>query len=67
MYWLGPILGLIGVACLLYGFFKNSRNILLGAGIILFLAGSLGDFLQGFKAGFTGSPPSAASQGNGEA
>jgi len=67
MYWVGPILGFIGVVCLLYGFFKNSRNMLLGAGIILFLAGSLGDFLQGFKAGYVQSPNQPDSQPNGEA
>lgn len=57
MYWLAPILAFIGVAALLYGFSKNSRKILVAAGITLFLAGSLGDFLEGFKAGALSAAP----------
>jgi hypothetical protein len=67
MYWVGPILGFVGAAGLLYGFRKNNRNILLGAGIILFLAGSLGDFLKGFEAGIVQTPTQADSHSNGDA
>lgn len=51
MYWMGPLLAFAGLAALLYGFWKNSRWILAGAAVTLFLAGSLGDLLDGFRAG----------------
>lgn len=67
MYWLGPILALAGLACLLYGFSKNNRKILFAAGLTLFLAGSLGDFLQGFKDGLMGVHRETAGNAVGEA
>ena len=51
MYWIGPILALCGLGLLLYGFSKNNRNLLVVAGITLFLAGSATDFLEGFIEG----------------
>ena len=57
MYWIGPILALCGLALLLYGFSKNSRNLLAVAGITLFLAGSATDFLEGFIEGVESKQP----------
>jgi membrane-bound ClpP family serine protease len=60
MYWLAPILAIVGVVALLYGFTKNNRNILLVAAIVLFFAGTAGDLLSGFKAGVQSHMPEPA-------
>jgi hypothetical protein len=57
MYWLPLVLAVVGFAALFYGFSKNNRKILLSAGIVLFLAGSLGDFLAGFEEGVMSQAP----------
>ena len=59
-YWIGPVLGIIGAVLLVYGFNKNSRKILAGAGIVLFLAGAAGDFMDGFLKGLDHPEPQAA-------
>jgi hypothetical protein len=59
MYWLAPILAIVGVATLVYGFAKNNRNILLIAAIVLFSAGAAGDLLSGFKAGIQSQIPNS--------
>ncbi|WP_109126395.1 hypothetical protein [Dyella sp. C11] len=41
----------IGVVALVIGYRRNQRNLLLVAAIVLFLAGSVGDFAGGFKQG----------------
>lgn len=51
MYWISPILALVGLALLLYGFRKNNRVILVAAGFTLFLAGTITDMVEGFVAG----------------
>jgi len=66
MYWIGPILAFIGLVAMIYGFVKNNRKILVVAGITLFLAGTLGDFLEGFKEGVTSEMPAATSPGGHE-
>lgn len=53
MYWIGPILALVGLALLVYGFHKNSRGLLALAGVTLFLAGTMTDFIDGFVKGFS--------------
>ena len=57
MYWLPLILALVGFIALFYGFSKNNRKILFAAGIVLFLSGSLGEFLSGFKDGIMSQAP----------
>lgn len=43
----------IGAVALFLGYRKNQRNVLLTAAIVLFLAGTVGDFGRGFTAGIT--------------
>lgn len=46
MEWIAVALAFLGLVLLLVGFWKNRRGLLVVAGIVLFLAGSLGDFLD---------------------
>lgn len=46
MDWIAVALAFLGLVLLLVGFWKNSRGLLVMAGIVLFLAGSVGDFLD---------------------
>ena len=46
MEWIAVFLAFLGLALLLVGFARNRRGLLVAAGIILFLAGSFGDFLD---------------------
>lgn len=46
MDWIAVALAVLGVILLLVGFAKNRRGLLVVAGIVLFVAGSLGDFLD---------------------
>lgn len=56
MYILDISLIIIGFGLLIYGFIKNSRNILLIAALTLFLGGGFAsDFIQGFEEGYTES------------
>lgn len=42
---------IVGAAALVFGYRKNQRNVLLLAAILLFLAGTVGDFTRGFASG----------------
>jgi len=42
-----------GFVALVVGFRRNNRNILLAAGIALFLSGALPDFVRGVQAGYS--------------
>lgn len=55
MFWLELVLVVAGFAVLVVGFRRNNRNILLAAGIVLFLSGALPDFVRGVEAGYSGS------------
>ena len=46
MEWIAVALAVLGVILLLVGFWKNRRGLLVVAGVVLFVAGSLGDFLD---------------------
>lgn len=46
MEWIAVALAFLGVILLLVGFAKNRRGLLVVAGIVLFVAGSLGGFLD---------------------
>lgn len=46
MDWIAVALAFLGLVLLLVGFWKNSRGLLVIAGTVLFLAGSVGDFLD---------------------
>ncbi|HEY9511377.1 MAG TPA: hypothetical protein VIQ48_02265 [Rhodanobacter sp.] len=43
----------IGAVVLVLGYRKNQRNVLLAGAMLLFLAGTVGDFSSGFIAGIT--------------
>lgn len=62
MYWFELTLAIVSFAGLLYGFSKNDRKILFIAGIALFVAGSSGDFVHGFKDGLKDAAPPLARQ-----
>ncbi len=51
-----------GLVALVVGYRKNRRNILLSAAIILFLAGTVGDFAHGFRDGFNAGWSSSAAR-----
>lgn len=40
-----------GIAALAFGYRKNNRNWLLAAAVLLFLAGGVSEFVQGFLEG----------------
>ena len=52
MDYIEAALFIVGVVALVIGYRKNQRNVLLSAAIILFLAGTVGDFAEGFQQGF---------------
>ncbi len=63
MEWFGPVVAFIGLVLLVYGFKKDRRRILFAAGLILLLAGSLSDILQGVADGISPqSPAESAAQ-----
>ena len=53
MYWMELGLAVGGFVALLVGFRRNNRNILLAAGIALFLSGAVPDFVRGVQAGYS--------------
>lgn len=55
MYYIEIGLFVAGVLLLVFGYRKSSRNMLLGAAILLFLAGAFGDFVAGFAEGYHGA------------
>jgi hypothetical protein len=44
----------VGVICLVIGYRRNSRNILLVAALVLFAAAGLRGFVDGFVDGYSG-------------
>lgn len=61
MYYLSIFLFVVGLVVLVIGYRSNKRNLLLLAAILLFLCGTLGDFVQGFHEGFNTSESSSVS------
>lgn len=49
-----------GAVVLAIGYRRNHRNLLLSAAGILFLTGTIGNFVPRFEKGFDASPTSAA-------
>ena len=52
MYYMEIALLVAGVIVLVIGYRKNRRNVLLTAAVLLFLAGALGSFFDGFADGY---------------
>ena len=53
MYWMELGLAVGGFVALLVGFRRNNRNILLAAGVALFLSGALPEFVRGYQEGYS--------------
>ena len=53
MFWLELGLAVGGFVALLVGFRRNNRNILLAAGVALFLSGALPEFVRGYQDGYS--------------
>ncbi|MFC4727259.1 hypothetical protein [Coralloluteibacterium thermophilus] len=52
MDWMEGVLMLGALGVLIFGFVRNDRRILLAAGLVLFLGGTVGDVVQGFEQGY---------------
>ncbi|HZX69876.1 MAG TPA: hypothetical protein VFE77_03575 [Rhodanobacter sp.] len=60
MEYIQSVLLVVGVIVLVVGYRKNQRNLLLSAAVVLFLAGTVGNFTQGFLDGFNAAGSSSA-------
>lgn len=60
MKYIELVLLIVGVVVSAIGYRKNHRNVLLFAAIILFLAGTVGNFAHGFREGFSAGWSSTA-------
>lgn len=60
MKYIELLLLVVGVVVLVVGYRRSSRNLLLSAAIMLFLAGTLGDIVHGFQDGYRQGRSAAA-------